>query len=1635
MPSFFSKALQAAWLTALFVSAAAGHALAGVQVGNVVFRDLNANFRFDAGEGLGGVTVQLFAENDDPLADSPADTTTTASDGTYLLTAPADGNFFVFIPPSEFAPGAPLEGTLSLPDVRGYGVDDDVGEDGFDDPDAASNGIYTPMMSLSLGTAPGPATGETGHASSSDDTTEADADLTIDLGFYRPVGVGNLVFADSNGNGHADAGEGIPGVLVSLYTSDQNVETDVPVAEMRTDSQGRFLFEDLIEGDYRLMIPSIEFAAGRPLSGATPLPGSTPSTDDDMGEDSQFSQLAGVLTDAFNLTAGAAPTTATDETGLFSSSDDAQDDSIDLTRDFGLTFPPGKAAVGNLVFVDNNDSGTADEGEGRDGVIVRLFTENADPLLDTPLAERVTANGGHFLFENLDPGRYFLHVPASEFRLDKPLYAAASMTGTTTGDDDAGEDGVDVVNPLLSGVSTAVFELAASGLPTAATGEAGIGAGSDDFRDAAVDLTKDLGFTIAAYEPVGVGNAVFKDLNGNNRMDESEGVEGVTVQLFNEGRNPQSDAPLGTRTTDADGLYLFDGLRPGGYFVHIPASEFGVSMPLQLTSSLAGYGFDNGVDDDVDENGEDVANPAATGVSSRVITLAVDAEPVDAVSEKGIAASADNGDDNNLDLTVDFGFSGGCPPMGISPLVETLPEGRVGVPYTQQLSVSGGTGPYVWSWTAQNGAGLPQGLTLDNTGLVSGTPVNSSNHSLRIRVTDSQGCFTQITRDLAIASPLSPLRVGNLVFADANLNGHFDAGEGVDGVTVQLFAAGADPAFATPVMTRETGGGGRFLFTDVPAANYFLHVPAQEFTNQGQLHAKVSIPGSGAINSTFDDNVDENGIDALLPATYGVSTAIFSLTLNAEPSGEAGFEGTSDDADDANVDLTQDFGFQASCSGLAVTPAPLPAAIFRVPYSQQLAATGGTAPYVFTAAGALPPGMSLSSGGVLSGAPTTAGSFGFEIDVTGVDECVKRVQLTLTVNPGLGVGNFVYLDDDEDGLPDPNEGLNGVVIRLFPENADAQTATPLAVRTSAGGGFYLFEGLAPGRYFLHVPKEEFAPGRPLYGKMSVREAGVDDGLDDQLDENGIDAVDPAATGVSTAVFELSPGQEPTDDSQQGTQAGEFGSGATQDASVDAHFDLTMDFGFTRNCPLITLTPGTLPGIMAGDPVDQSFFANGGTLPYTWTTTLNLPEGLSLSPAGRLTGTLVLPGNYELRLRATDFFGCKADITVVLNVSVQVPLSVGNLIFIDQNRNGRADDGEGVPNVIVRLYQEGMNPLTTPPVVDPVTTDSNGRYLFEELGPGRFFVHVTAAQFLEGGPLYQHISMPGAGTDNGQDDDVGENGIDTAIPASFGISSTVFTLAADTEPTNATTETGLGNDLDLGMDNDGDLTIDLGFVPLPPQGLQIGNLVYVDADGDNRADAGEGKDGVTVQLFVQGDNPQFVGPQQSQITSGGGFYRFSGLTPGNYFVHIPALNFQTGGALLSHTSLTGFGLDVAVDDNADENGVDAPNPASTGVSSFFLNLGYYLEAKDTTGENGLGAADDNADDANGNMTVDFGFRRVCPVLAISPNGGSFNGMQALPFAQNFTASGGTEPYVFSVVGSLPQGLTLSTAGLLSGTPAD
>jgi uncharacterized repeat protein (TIGR03803 family) len=74
----------------------------------------------------------------------------------------------------------------------------------------------------------------------------------------------------------------------------------------------------------------------------------------------------------------------------------------------------------------------------------------------------------------------------------------------------------------------------------------------------------------------------------------------------------------------------------------------------------------------------------------------------------------------------------------ITPLqitTSSLPAGTVNSPYTATLSVTGGVPPY--NWSVIHGS-LPNGLTLNSSGVISGTPTSAGNFSFTVQVSDSE---------------------------------------------------------------------------------------------------------------------------------------------------------------------------------------------------------------------------------------------------------------------------------------------------------------------------------------------------------------------------------------------------------------------------------------------------------------------------------------------------------------------------------------------------------------------------------------------------------------------------------------------------------------------------------------------------------------------------------------------------------------------------------------------------------------------------------------------------------------------------------------------------------------------------------
>ena len=106
-----------------------------------------------------------------------------------------------------------------------------------------------------------------------------------------------------------------------------------------------------------------------------------------------------------------------------------------------------------------------------------------------------------------------------------------------------------------------------------------------------------------------------------------------------------------------------------------------------------------------------------------------------------------------------------------------------------------------------------------------------------------------------------------------------------------------------------------------------------------------------------------------------------------------------------------------------------------------------------------------------------------------------------------------------------------------------------------------------------------------------------------------------------------------------------------------------------------------------------------------------------------------------------------------------------------------------------------------------------------------------------------LSSTGADATDGADNN--DNGIQAA--AGDEVLSNVITLAPNTEAEN---EPGQGGSQDATNDNDGDMTVDFGFVPY----VSVGSTVFGDADNNGVFDEAteEGIEGITVSLYEDAD---------------------------------------------------------------------------------------------------------------------------------------------------------------------------------------
>jgi hypothetical protein len=156
------------------------------------------------------------------------------------------------------------------------------------------------------------------------------------------------------------------------------------------------------------------------------------------------------------------------------------------------------------------------------------------------------------------------------------------------------------------------------------------------------------------------------------------------------------------------------------------------------------------------------------------------------------------------------------------------------------------------------------------------------------------------------------------------------------------------------------------------------------FVNHG---TGTSSMGAGACTGLTITTSSNSGLVAGTPTTSGTCTVTYRVT------------------DGLAATDTQAISFDVTAISIT-TAAELPAGIVGSVYTPlTFEADGGTEPYVWTVTvGAAPGGMALSSAGVLSGTPTTAGQTTFTVTVTDDNDVTATLEVTiLIVEPTAGL--------------------------------------------------------------------------------------------------------------------------------------------------------------------------------------------------------------------------------------------------------------------------------------------------------------------------------------------------------------------------------------------------------------------------------------------------------------------------------------------------------------------------------------------------------------------------------------------------------------------------------------------------------
>ncbi|MBI1765507.1 MAG: putative Ig domain-containing protein [Acidobacteria bacterium] len=347
-----------------------------------------------------------------------------------------------------------------------------------------------------------------------------------------------------------------------------------------------------------------------------------------------------------------------------------------------------------------------------------------------------------------------------------------------------------------------------------------------------------------------------------------------------------------------------------------------------------------------------------------------------------------------------------CPTVTLAPT--TLPNATVNVAYPTTLTGSPAGGNYTFAVTSGL---LPAGLTLNANGSFSGAPTQSGVFNFRVTAAGFGGCTGFLDYALVVICQtvtLSPasLPSGTAGTAYSQSVSASPAGAYTYAVTSGSLPAGLTLNGATGALTGTPTTTGSFSCTLTASAgacsgsqNYTVTIGCPTITlSPGSLAAgQAGVAYSQTLSVSPAGSYTFSLIAGSLPAglTLNASTGVISGIATA--TGAATFTVKAQAA--TGCAATQNYMLVIGCPTITVNPATLPSGTTGTAYSQVISAApaGGNYSYAVTS-GSLPLGLSLNAAtGLLSGAPTTNGSYTFTVTATGFGGCQGSRSYSLVI--------------------------------------------------------------------------------------------------------------------------------------------------------------------------------------------------------------------------------------------------------------------------------------------------------------------------------------------------------------------------------------------------------------------------------------------------------------------------------------------------------------------------------------------------------------------------------------------------------------------------------------------------------------